>query len=114
MMSNAIAILLMGAMGLAMWNKSVLVSTRRMAMLPLAVCVVEMLTFGLLHAALFPVLSVLLWAARLCILTCCALKLRQDAAVARRRARRRSLEEKCRQTRICDNSCVITALPRCA
>ena len=94
MMSNVIEILMMGGMFLLMWNKATLASTRRMAMLPLGVCVTEVLTFGLLSSGLFPVLTVLLWAARFAVMVCCGMKLRQDRIVARRRARRRILEEK--------------------
>ncbi|MBP3388326.1 MAG: hypothetical protein J6K98_00460 [Clostridia bacterium] len=113
MCSNVMTILLMGGMFLLMWNKGTLISTRRMAMLPLAVCVVELLTFGLLHGALFPVLTVVLWAARLAILGCCGLKLRHDMIVARRRARRRMLEEK-RRSVMDREGCPVTVLARCA
>ncbi|MBQ8752016.1 MAG: hypothetical protein IJZ13_02815 [Clostridia bacterium] len=113
MMSNVFAILMMGGMFLLMWNKATLTSTRRMAMLPLGICVVEVLTFGLLTVGLFPVLSVLLWMARLTVFACCGMKLRQDRMVARRRVRRRILEEK-RQMVLQHEACRITVLPRCA
>ena len=112
MWNSMLAIVLMGGMFLIMINKGKLTSTHRMALLPLVVCGIEVWLFGALHVGLFPILSVILWAARLCIVACCLLKLRQDAAVVRRRARRKALAEKRAVTESMSNR--VTFLPNCA
>lgn len=112
MWNSLLSIVLMGGMFLIMINKGKLASTRRMALLPLTVCGIEAWLFGLLSVGLFPILSVILWATRLCLLTCCVLKLRQDAQIVRRRARRKALEEKCAVPQTVSNR--VTFLPYCA
>ena len=112
MWNSMLAIILMGGMFLIMLNKGKLASTYRMAMLPLLVCGIEVWLFGSLQVSFFPILSAILWAARLCIVLCCVLKLRQDARVMRRRARRKALEEKRAVTDLASKN--VTFLPNCA
>jgi hypothetical protein len=112
MWNSLLAIILMGGMFLIMLNKGKLASTHRMALLPLIVCGIEMWLFGSLQVGFFPILSVILWAARLCIVACCVLKLRQDAGVMRRRARRKALEERRAVTDLAAKN--VTFLPNCA
>ena len=106
MVGSVMTILGMGGLFLWMWNKGCLASTRRMAMLPLAVCAIEVFTFGLLQTV-FPVITALLWAARLMLFACCVKKMQLDRRAARRRAAKR--ETACSVQR-----CERSPLRRCA
>ncbi len=87
MILSLCSIVAMTGMFLYMFNKAVRISTRRMALLPLVCAVMEGIAAGALTPSLFPVLTAVLVVLRLAILLCCFGAMRQDAAVARRRAR---------------------------
>lgn len=89
MVGSVITILGMGGLFLWIWNKGCLASTRRMALLPLAVCAIEVFTFGLIQTV-FPFVAALLWLSRLLLAFCCIRKLCLDRRTARRRAERRA------------------------
>ena len=89
MVGSVMTILGMGGLFLWMWNKGCLASTRRMALLPLTVCAIEVFTFGLIQTV-FPLVAALLWLSRLLLAFCCIRKLRLDRRAARRRAGKRA------------------------
>ena len=98
MILSLCSILAMTGMFLYMFNKAVLTSTRKMALLPLLCAVIEggaagavhgSLAAGALTPSLFPGLTAVLVVLRLAILLCCAGAMRRDAAAARRRERNR-------------------------
>ena len=89
MILSLVSVVLMGGTFLYMINRARFARTRRMALLPLAACVMELLAVGALSPASFPGFAVLLTALRAVILLCCAGAMKQDAAMARRRAHRR-------------------------
>ncbi len=89
MVGSVMTILGMGGLFLWMWNKGCLASTRRMALLPLAVCAIEVFTFGLVQTV-FPLAAALLWLSRLSLAACCIRKMRLDRRTARRRAGKRA------------------------
>lgn len=89
MILSLCSILAMTGMFLYMFNKAVLTSTRKMALLPLLCAVIEGLAAGALTPSLFPGLTAVLVVLRLAILLCCAGAMRRDAAAARRRERNR-------------------------
>lgn len=93
MLLSLINILVMGALFVYMVSKAQFAVTRRMALIPLCVCAVEMLVFGLLQAELFPVLTAVLTVLRGVMVLCCVTAMRRDAAMARRRARRLRREQ---------------------
>lgn len=91
MTASLLTIFLMGGTFIYMMWKAEYAQTRRVALVPLGVCAVEMLLFGLHQGGGTLAVTVLLWAARAVILACCAGAMRQDAARAQRRQRRRAV-----------------------
>ncbi len=89
MVLSLINILVMGAMFVYMVSRAHFATARRMALIPLGVCVVEMVMFGALSVTLFPALTVLLTALRAVILLCCMQAMRRDARLCRAQARRK-------------------------
>ncbi len=87
MLLSIFTVVLMAGMFLWMINRAKLGRTRRMALIPLACAVIELLCAGVLTPSLFPVLTAVLVALRLIILACCIGALKADAAQAARRAR---------------------------
>lgn len=88
MVLSLINILVMGAMFVYMVARAHFATARRMALIPLGVCVVEMVMFGALSVTLFPALTLLLTALRAVILLCCVQAMRRDARLCRAQARR--------------------------
>lgn len=88
MLMSLFNVMVMGALFVYMVSKAKYATARRMALIPLCVCGVEMLVFGLLQAELFPALTAVLAVLRLVIALCCVKAMRRDAAIARQRARR--------------------------
>lgn len=88
MLLSLVNVVAMGALFIHMFRKAKFATARRMALLPLAVCGVEMLVFGLLEVELFPLLTVLLTALRAVIGLCCVYAMQRDAAMARKQMRR--------------------------
>ena len=85
---SIISVVCMSGMFLMMLNKAKYARTRRMALIPLICAGMELLFTGVLTPGLFPVLTGVLVLLRAVILACCVGALRQDAAMAKRRARR--------------------------
>ena len=96
MTASLLTIFLMGGTFIYMMWKAEYAQTRRVALVPLGVCAVEMLLFGLHQGGGTLAVTVLLWAARAVILACClrrhASGCRPRAAAAARRAVRRTVE----------------------
>ena len=63
--------------------------TRRLSLIPLSMCLIEMLLAEVLDMLAFPVLGALLAACRLTVAACCVLAVRKDAALAHARTERR-------------------------
>lgn len=89
MVLSLINVLLMGGMFVYMVARARFVTARRMALIPLGVCVVEMLMFGLFSVTLFPALTAVLTVLRAVIFGCCVQAMRRDARLCRAQARRR-------------------------
>ena len=89
MILSVISVLAMGLMFIQMMRKASLPSTRKMAVLPLTACLMEMIATGALHPGQFPLLTVVLVLLRASILFCCAGALRKDV-LARRRQKMRA------------------------
>ncbi len=85
MFLNVISALVMGGMFLYMWNRARFATARKAALVPLAVCVLEMLSMGMLSPAAFPALTALLVFLRLSILAGCAGVMQEDKVKAARR-----------------------------
>lgn len=88
-MMSTVSIILMAAAALFVLARAKFAYTRRIAALPAVMCLMEMMGAGVLHPAAYPVLTAILWLAKLTVLFCCAAALRQDAAAARAKAKRR-------------------------
>lgn len=68
------------------WRGSRCAATRRLSLVPLAMCGMEIFLAGVLDTLAFPVLGVLLVLARAAVAVCCVLAVRRDAALAVPRA----------------------------
>lgn len=90
MWGNLVSVLVMGMTFLYMLNKAHFAQTRRLALVPLGFCAVDMLCAGAVAFGAFPVITAMLIALRLTVLLCCAAAMRRDAIAARRAARRRA------------------------
>lgn len=91
MILSLISIVLLGGMFLYMFNKSQEREVRRLSLLPLLMCVMEILLMGVLEAVRHPLLTAVLILMRATVLTCCALTMRADvSARCRGRSRRRA------------------------
>lgn len=73
-----------------MMRKAQFAETKKVALVPLATGMVDILAAGLLNPGRHLMLTVLLLAMRLVIFGCCVLALRRDAAMAKQKARRRA------------------------
>ena len=116
MILSLCSILAMTGMFLYMFNKAVLTSTRKMALLPLLCAVIEGLAAGALTPSLFPGLTAVLVVLRLAILLCCAGAMRRDAAAARRRERnrRRAAEQRAEAMVTLPVACPLAMAPSAA
>lgn len=111
MLLSTVHVLVMGGLFFYMVRRARYAAARRMALIPLAVCGVEMLASGLLSASLVPALTVLLCGLRGVIVLCCVAAMRRDAALARRR---RSAQRRAMATVPVPCRTAETALSRCA
>lgn len=85
---SLISMTAMAAMAVYLYFGAHFASTRQMAAVPAAACVMELLAMGMLSGE-FVWLTVLLCVLRAVILLCCVGELRRDRARARRRRRQR-------------------------
>lgn len=72
------------------WRGSRCAATRRLSLVPLAMCGMEIFLAGVLDTLAFPVLGVLLVLARAAVAVCCVLAVRRDAALARAKSDKRA------------------------
>lgn len=107
MVVSILSIAAMGGMFVYMWCKAKFGVTRRVALVPLMTCGVEMLAAGLLSAITFPALTAILVALRLVILGCCVGAMHHDKVLANRRETRRQQFQ--RQLRCAQHT--LTAVP---
>lgn len=77
------------ALKMAMKEKGTL--SHRMAWIPGVMASTELAMFGLLAVWEYPVLTLVLMACRITVLTCCSLAMKKDEAAARNRRRRREV-----------------------
>lgn len=70
-------------------KKARFAETRKVACVPLAIGLVDILTIGLLHPERYLILTFLLAAMRLVVIGCCVAALRRDTLRAKQKARRR-------------------------
>ena len=84
---SLISILMMGATFLYMINKAHFAQTRRVALVPLGFCAVDMLCAGTVPFGTYPVIAIMLVILRLTVLLCCAGAMHKDTVAARRAAR---------------------------
>ncbi len=89
MVLSLISIAAMGGMFLYMWSRAKFAATRRVALVPLMTCGVEMFAAGLLSVTTFPVLTAVLVLLRLVILGCCVGAMHHDKVMACRRETRK-------------------------
>lgn len=89
MLLSLLNILLLGGMFLYMLNKAQGRTARRLALVPLTMCVMEIILLGILDASLYPALTAVLVLMRATVLACCVLAMRADALAARARSRSR-------------------------
>lgn len=66
-------------------------ATRRMSWIPLSMAAMELAMFGALPVTEYPVITLLLLACRITVLTCCSRAMKRDAAMERNRRRRREV-----------------------
>ena len=78
MILSVVSVIAMGIMFIVMIRKASFKSTRKLALLPLTACLMEMIATGVLHPAQFPLVTGLLVFLRISILFCCAGALRWD------------------------------------
>ncbi len=88
MMMSVLHILVMGTAFLYTFNKAQFLQTRLVALVPLAMLVVDACVFG--AGAASTLLAVVCEALRLTVLLCCVGALKQDARWARARKQRRA------------------------
>ncbi|MCI8554326.1 MAG: hypothetical protein HFJ80_05205 [Clostridiales bacterium] len=88
MIISILSLIAMAGMALYMLLHARYAVTRKVAAVPLAVCVMELMVFGVTAPVGFPVLTMLLIAMKTLILLCCAGAMRRDMMQARRRERR--------------------------
>lgn len=89
MIFSLIHIMLLGGMFLFMLNKAQGKAARRLTLIPLTMCVMEIVLMGVLDVSMYPVLTAILMLTRATVLMCCVLAMRADAAAARARGRSR-------------------------
>ena len=80
-----------GAISLYMMMTARYAVTRKMVWIPLSMAAIELAMGGALLWWAYPVLTVILVACRLTVLTCCVAAIKKDAAMARNRRRRREV-----------------------
>lgn len=78
MWESLISILMMGATFLYMINKAHFAQTRRVALVPLGFCAVDMLCAGTVPFGTYPVIAIMLVILRLTVLLCCAGAMHKD------------------------------------
>lgn len=89
MLWNALHAALLGVLFLYTWHGARRAVTRRLSMIPLTMCGIEIFLAGILDVTAFPVLGIGLALARGTVAVCCISAVRQDAALARAKAKRR-------------------------
>jgi len=89
MFLSIVSIAAMAAMSVYMFAHARGGEARRLAWLPAASAVLELLAFGMLSITHFPLLTLLLTGLRLSLLGLCTVAMRRDALAARARQRRR-------------------------
>lgn len=65
--------------------------SRRMAWIPGVMALMELALCGALLVWDYPILSLILFACRITVLSCCSVAMKRDAAAERRRRRRRAV-----------------------
>lgn len=96
MILSVVSVIAMGIMFIVMIRKASFKSTRKLALLPLTACLMEMIATGVLHPAQFPLVTGLLVFLRISILFCCAGALRWDL-LARKKQRMKAAAANRRQ-----------------
>lgn len=91
MFISVLAAAVFGAVSFTMIAKERGSLSRRMAWIPGAMALMELAMCGALLVWDYPLLTLILFACRGVVLTCCSLALKRDAAVARNRRRRREV-----------------------
>ncbi len=89
MVFNMFHVVLLGALFIYTWRGAHRAVTRRLSMIPLTMCGIEIFLAGVLDVTAFPVLGILLAVARGTVAVCCISAVRQDAALARAKTRKR-------------------------
>ena len=108
MWESLISILMMGATFLYMINKAHFAQTRRVALVPLGFCAVDMLCAGTVPFGTYPVIAIMLVILRLTVLLCCAGAMHKDTVAARRAAHRKRPQLSVRRRwPLCSRRCVI-------
>ena len=90
MLVNLFHVVLLGVLFFYTFHGARRVATRRLSLIPLTMCLMEILLAEVLDFFAFPVLGILLAAARFTVLACCVLAVRKDAALARVKAEKRA------------------------
>ena len=90
MLINLFHVALLGLLFLYTLRGSRCAATRRLSLVPLAMCGMEIFLAGVLDTLAFPVLGVLLVLARAAVAVCCVLAVRRDAALARAKSDKRA------------------------
>ena len=91
MIWNLLNVAWMGILTLVMARRAKFSTAQRMMYIPLTMCIMEIVMADVLTPSLAPVLTALLFAARLAVTVCCVGQLRREAAYMKRRARVRRL-----------------------
>ena len=91
MVFSVIAAAVFATAGLYMMTAAKFTVTRRMAWIPSSMAAMELAMCGVLAMFDYPILTLILMACRMTVLTCCAVSMKRDAAMARNRRRRREV-----------------------
>lgn len=91
MMLSFVAAVLFAVVSLKMALKAKGTISHRMAWIPGVMAAMELAMFGALAIGEYPVLTLILMACRITVLSCCSLAMKKDEATARNRRRRREV-----------------------
>ena len=91
MIFNLFNVAWMGVLTLVMARRAKFSTAQRMTYIPLTMCIAEIMMADVFTPTLAPMLTALLFAARLAVTACCVGQLRREAAYMKRRARVRRL-----------------------
>ena len=89
MLINLFHVALLGVLFIYTLRGSRHAVTRRLSLIPLTMCGMEIFLAEVLDTLAFPVLGILLALARVAVAVCCVLAVRRDAALARARSEKR-------------------------